>query len=148
MSELIKRVIHDKWGIVIGIILSALMFYLFYTFYQSRQRTVVVTDAYSSYIVNRGKSFLLCRNVEYKKPTKIEIVRALVQQKNVESYDIDFPKIFVKRNKGTYRICREIYVPKLINSGEWALETTLVKHTPPLWRFAYKIKPVHLYIKE
>jgi len=148
MSDLVKKIWDDKLGIFIGLILTSIMFYLTYTYYQSRQKTVIVTDTYNSYAVTKGKSFLLCRDVIYTKRTKLEIERALVQQRNMGKYTMDFPKIFVDRDKGEYKICREIYVPKTICNGKWTLETTLIKHTSPFWRFAYKIKPINLYIKD
>jgi len=146
MNELFQKIKHDKLGIFIGIILTAVVFYGVYTYRLSIQEPVTVVKGAKNYTVARGESFLLCRTVNYDRTTSLEITRVLVKEKENSIFDVDFPKVFVHRVKGLKKICREVYIPGTVSLGNWKLETLLTIYTPPFWRHTYSIPSINLKI--
>lgn len=147
MTEMYNRLItmlKDKLGIFIGVILTALL----YTFTLSFVNPVIITNAPTEQIVvTAGKTFVLCRTVEYTRGTEITISRALTREIELDTLEtINFDNITMPKKKGKQHICRNIRIPPTIPSGIWDFHTYIKVYTTPWWYTSFESPTISMRV--
>jgi len=144
MKIQLYKMLHDKLGIFIGLIISVLL----YTFAVAMTSPLVVTNTPKEQIVvEAGKTFILCRDVEYTRDTEVTISRALTREID-DGYleTVNFDNITVPRTVGKKHICRSIRIPSDTPSGVWTFHTYLKVYTTPWWYTNFETPTVNLRV--
>jgi len=147
MEKLHKKayeMLHDKLGILIGIILTIIL----YTFAVSLTSPLVVTNTPKQVIsVKAGGTFLLCRDVEYTRDTEITLSRALTREFEDGLIETNnFNNITIPRKVGKKHICRTVEVPDDTPAGLWDFHTYYRAYTTPWWYSSFETPIVKLKV--